>query len=170
MTTISEGNKSDRSDDKGSSSFNAAMAIVQDKYPDLHNGIVMAHTMKTVNLRKVILIDGQTTHDVFCNNKYVENIRKAKSSLHLSTNGGGMTITQEADVVGLYLVGSDSTVYYNTDAITNILSFKKLAKIYWIIYDSDKSKTFTIIARVMGLLICILPCTHAVYTYSSKKM
>ena len=69
---------------------------VQDKYPDLHNRIVMAHKMKTVNLRKVILIDSQTTHNVFCNDKYVKNIRNAKSSLHLSMNGGGMTITQEA--------------------------------------------------------------------------
>ena len=124
-------------DVKGSSSFNAAMAMVQDKYPDQHDGIVMAHTMKTVNLRKVILINSQTTHNVFCNNKYVENIRKAKSSLHLSTNGGGMTITQEADVVGRYPVGRDSTVYYDADAITNILSFKKIAKIYQITYDSD---------------------------------
>ena len=80
MTTISEGNKSDLSDNEGSSSLNAAMAMVQDKYPDLQDGIVMAHTMKTVNLRKVILINSQTTHDVFCNNKYAKNIRKAKSS------------------------------------------------------------------------------------------
>ena len=50
VTTISEGNKSDLSDNKGSSSFNAAMVMVQDKYPDLHDGIVMAHTTKTVNL------------------------------------------------------------------------------------------------------------------------
>jgi hypothetical protein len=104
-------NKSDLMDDEGSSSFNAAIAMVQDKYPDLHDGIVMAHTMKTVNLRKVILIDSQTTHNVFCNNKYIKNIHKAKSSLHLSTNRGGMTINQETDVVGLYPVGCDSTVY-----------------------------------------------------------
>ena len=41
VTTISEGNKSDLLDDEGSSSFNAAMAMVQDKYPDLHDGKVM---------------------------------------------------------------------------------------------------------------------------------
>ena len=51
VTTISEGNKSDLSHDEGSSSFNAAMAMVQEIYLDLHDGIVMAHTMKTVNLR-----------------------------------------------------------------------------------------------------------------------
>ena len=67
MTTISEGNKSDLLDDKGSSNFNAAMAMVQDKYLDLHDGIVLAHTMNALNLRKVvlILIDSQTTHNMF---------------------------------------------------------------------------------------------------------
>ncbi len=94
----------------------------------------------------------KTTHNVFCNDKYVENIHKAKSSLHLSTNGGGMTITQEADVVGLYPVGCDSTVYYNTNAITNILSFKKLEKIYQITYDSDVSKKLTVHCKSHGLV------------------
>jgi hypothetical protein len=42
---ISEGNKSDLLENKGRSSFNAAMAMVQDKYPDLQNGIVLAHTI-----------------------------------------------------------------------------------------------------------------------------
>ena len=74
MTTISEDNKSDLSDNKGSSNFIAAIAMVQDKYPDLQNGIVLAHTMKSLNLRKVILINSQTTHDVFCKDEYVENI------------------------------------------------------------------------------------------------
>ena len=63
VTMISEGNKSDLSDNEGSSNFNTAMAMVQDKYPDLHHGIVLAHTMKALNLRKVILINSQTTHD-----------------------------------------------------------------------------------------------------------
>ena len=81
------------------------MAMVQDKYPDLHDGIVLAHMMKALNLIKVILIDCQTIHDVFCNNEYVENIRKTISSLHLSRIGGGMTITKEADVIGLYQMG-----------------------------------------------------------------
>jgi hypothetical protein len=63
-----------------------------------------------------------------------------------------MTITQEADVVGLYQVECDSMVYYDTNAITNILSFKKLAKIYRITYDSDVSKTFTVHCKSHGLV------------------
>ena len=120
------------------------MAMVQDKYPDLHNGIVMAHTIKTVNLRKVILIDSQTTYDVFCNPKYVHNVQKAGKNLHLSTNGGGMVISRKADVLGLYPDGYGNTVYYNVDAITKILSFKKMAKVYCITYNSEISMTFIV--------------------------
>jgi hypothetical protein len=120
------------------------MAGVQEGYPELHDGIVLAHKIPHLRLREEILIDSQTTHDVFCNPKYVGNVRKAKKNLHLSTNGGGMVINLEADVLGLYPKGYDDTVYYDKDAITNILSFKKIAKVYRITYDSDVSKTFTV--------------------------
>ena len=63
-----------------------------------------------------------------------------------------MTITQEADRVGMYPVGCDSTIYYDTNAITNILSFKKLEKIYQITYDSDVSKTFMVHRKRHGLV------------------
>ena len=128
------------------------MELMQDRYPDLHNGIVLAHTTKSLDLWKVILIDSQMTHDVFCNVKYVENVRKANCILKFSTNGGGMSITHEADVKGLYPEGCDSTVYYDMDAITNILSFKKLAKMYQITNGSDISKTFTIHRKSHGLV------------------
>jgi hypothetical protein len=155
VTTISEGNKSDLSDDKGSSNFVAAMAILQDEYPELYKGIVVAHksgAMEKLNLRNSILINSQTTHDVFCNKKYDKNIRKAVRTIHLSTNGGTMKITCEADVPGLYPVGSDATVYFDHDTITNILSFKKLAKKYRITYDSDMEKTLIVHRKAHGLV------------------
>ena len=61
------------------------MAVVQDNYSELHNGIVLAHKIAHLKLKDVILIDSQTTHNVFCNPKYVENVRKVKKNLHLST-------------------------------------------------------------------------------------
>ena len=142
VTTILEGNKSDLLDKEGSSNFNLVMELMQDRYPDLRDGIVLAHTTKVLDLWKVILIDIQMTHDVFCTVKYVENVRKANCILQLSTNGGGMSITHEADVKGFYPEGYDSTVYYDMDAINNIL----------ITYDSDISKTFTIHQKSHGLV------------------
>ena len=52
VTTILEGNKSDLLDDEGSSNFNLVMESMQDRYPDLHNGIVLAHTTKALDLQK----------------------------------------------------------------------------------------------------------------------
>jgi nitrogen fixation/metabolism regulation signal transduction histidine kinase len=77
-----------------------------------------------LKLKDKVLIDSQMMHDVFCNPKFVKNISKAVNSLHLSTNGGGMKISRKADVPGLYLDECNSTVYCDTDEITNILSFK----------------------------------------------
>ena len=63
-----------------------------------------------------------------------------------------MSISKEADVKGLYPVGRDATVYFDKAAITNILSFKKMAKLYRITYDSDVSKTFTVHRKSHGLV------------------
>ena len=63
-----------------------------------------------------------------------------------------MVISRKADEQGLYPKGYDDTVYYNVDAITNILSFKKMAKVYRITYDSEVSKTFTVHRESHGLV------------------
>ena len=62
-----------------------------------------------------------------------------------------MKISQVADVPGLYPEGYDSQVYYDTRAITNILSFKNLVGNYRITYDSDEDKTFTVHRSNHGL-------------------
>ena len=133
-------------------SLNAAMDVVQDDCSELHNGIVLAHKIPHLKLQDDILIDSQTTHDVFCNPKYVRNVQKARKNLHLSTNGGGMVISREADVLGLYPKGYNDTVYYDIDAKTNILSFKKMAKVYPITYDSEVSSTCTVHQESHGLM------------------
>ena len=72
ITTINEGNKDSSLSEDGSQSFNAVMDVVQDNYSKLHDGIVLAHKIRNLKLRDEILIDSQTTHNVFCNPKYVK--------------------------------------------------------------------------------------------------
>ena len=153
VTTISEGDNEDSSlSEDGSQSFNAAIEVVQANYSELHEGIALAHKTRQLKLRDAILLDNETTHDVFCKSKYVTNVRKARKTLHLSTNGGGMVISQEADAIGLYPDGCNCTVYYDARAITNILSFKKLSEVYRITYDSDVSTTFIVHRGKKGLV------------------
>ena len=66
ITTISEGDEDSSLSEEGSQNFNAAMAVVQDNYSELHNGIVLARKIPHLKLRDKTLIDSQTTHDVFC--------------------------------------------------------------------------------------------------------
>ncbi len=63
-----------------------------------------------------------------------------------------MVIAREANVSGLYPDGYDDSVYYDKQAITNILSFKKLAKVYCITYDSEVTMTFTVQQESHGLV------------------
>ena len=75
--------------------FVAEASFMAEMCPKLRKGVLVA--MRTsMDLRSLVLLDSQSTHDVFCNPKYVSNIRKAKRDLVLSTNGGGMKISQEA--------------------------------------------------------------------------
>ena len=111
VTTINEGADEDLTDDELSMSFVAAASFMAEMCPKLQQGVLLA-MRSSMDLKSQILLDSQSTHDVFCNPKYVRNIRKAKRDLVLSTNGGGMKISQEADVTGLYPVGHDDTVYY----------------------------------------------------------
>ena len=111
ITAINEGNEDSSLLEEGSQSFNAAMAVVQGNYSKLHNGIALVHRTPDLKLQNEILIDSQTTHDVFCNTKYVKDVQKARKNLHLSTNGGGMVISREANVFGLYPDGYGNTVY-----------------------------------------------------------
>ncbi len=55
-----------------------------------------------------------------------------------------MVISKKAYVSGLYPDGYGDSVYYNVQAITNIFSFKKLAEVYRITYDSEVAMTVTV--------------------------
>jgi len=152
VTTINEGDEDDDNltDDEGSMSFVAAASFMAEMCPKLLKGVLLA--MRTsMDLRSQVLLDSQSTHDVFCNPKYVSNIRKAKRDLVLSTNGGGMKISQEADVSGLYPVGHNSTVYFDPRAITNIVSLKRICALFCVTYDSEESNTFVVHRSSHGL-------------------
>jgi hypothetical protein len=96
VTTINEGDEEDDlTDDEGSMSFVAAASFMAEMCPNLRKGVLLA-MRASMNLKSHILLDSQSTHYVFCNPKHVTNICKARRNLVLSTNGGGMKISQEA--------------------------------------------------------------------------
>ena len=68
-------------------------------------------------LRSWILLDNESSVDLYCNPEYVNNIRDVSQHAQVGTNGGGIRATQRADVPNY------GWVWYNKQAITNILSF-----------------------------------------------
>ena len=62
-----------------------------------------------------------------------------------------MKISQEADVIGLYPVGQDNTVYYDPRAITSIVSLKNMCGLFRVTYDSEDLNTFVVHRSCHGL-------------------
>ena len=57
-------------------------------------------------LKDLVLLDSDSTNTIFCNKDYVENIRKAKTTLEIQTNGGTLTVMQPYEIPFLGTHGS----------------------------------------------------------------
>ena len=87
--------------------------------------------LQDLDLRKVILFDTQSTDDVFCNKKYLRNIRKSNKPMPLHGNGGVLPLEQIGELKGYH-----HEVWYNKDAIANILSKKWVSMQYRVSMDT----------------------------------
>jgi hypothetical protein len=85
-----------------------------------------------LDLKEVILLDSQSTKDLFCNAALVSKISKSRSSMRLKSNGGTMAVTRKA-----IMEGYNKTVWFSTRAITNIIALCNLIDQYRVTYYSD---------------------------------
>jgi hypothetical protein len=83
-------------------------------------------------LREFMLLDSQSTMDLFCNAALVSKTRKYNSSMILKSNGGTMVVTCKATMLGY-----NTTVWFSTRALTNIIALRNLIDQYRVTYDSD---------------------------------
>ncbi len=145
-TLINEGNKSDLSDEDGSNNFLAGISMISKASPRLAtwHGQQFANakakgSVCNLNLTEEVLLDSEMTHVLFCNPKFVNNIRDSPQALRMSGDGGMMRITQKADLSGLFPSHIEpAETWFSQKAITNLLSFKCLNDIYRITYDSKE--------------------------------
>jgi hypothetical protein len=78
----------------------------------------------------LVLLDSQSTVDLFTNPDLVNNIRPAKTPINVHCNKGSMTTIQEADF-------GDTPVYFNSNGIANVLSLYRLGRKFRVTYDSN---------------------------------
>ena len=108
-----------------------------------------------------ILLDSQSTVDVFSNPKLLSNICDAKRSLTLYCNAGKAIITKKGDLEGY------GTVWYHPDGIANILSLHNVQKKYKVSYDSKKGNGF-VVHKANGNNRVFMPSNKGLF-YSDVK-
>jgi hypothetical protein len=85
-----------------------------------------------LDLKEVILLDNQSTMDLFCNAALVKKISKSRSNMQLKSNGGTMVVTRKA-----VMEGYNKNVWFSTRAIANIIALRNFIDQYRVTYSSD---------------------------------
>jgi hypothetical protein len=100
--------------------------------PRIANLFKQAGSSVKIDLREVILLDSQSTMDLFCNAALVSKTCKSTTSMRLKSNGGTMAVTRKATMPGY-----NKDIWFSTRAITNIIALSNLIQQYRVTYDSD---------------------------------
>jgi hypothetical protein len=85
-----------------------------------------------LDLKEIILLDSQSTMDLFCSKVLVDKTFKSKNTMKLKSNGGSMLVNQKATIFGYH-----KEVWFSTRAITNIIALSNLIQQYRVTYDSN---------------------------------
>ena len=91
-----------------------------------------------IDLKNMILLDNQSTVDLFCNRELVASVWDTDESMTVHGNGGNLTTKQKAHV------SNYGDVWFHPDAITNILALKNVKKQFRVTYDSAGDGIFVV--------------------------
>jgi hypothetical protein len=112
--------------------------------PTIANLFRQAGSLVKIDLREVILLDSQSTMDLFCNAALVRKTCKSNTSRRLKSNGGTMVVTRKATIPSY-----NKDVWFSTRAITNIIALSNLIQQHRVTYDRD-DKMFVVHRESQG--------------------
>jgi hypothetical protein len=88
-------------------------------------------SIRTLDLREIILLDSQSTMDLICNPTLVKKTFRSSAKMQQKSNGGSMKLNHKATMAG------SQDMWYDKKAITNILALSNIIKQYRVTHDSD---------------------------------
>eukprot|EP00957_Ditylum_brightwellii_P100371 7650700-Ditylum_brightwellii.AAC.1 len=104
---------------------------IKSKWPDAANHLLQQSGMKGKINKHWILLDSQSTINMFCNADLLTNIRRSEYLLDIYSTAGKSTTDLIGDLPGF------GTVWLYPNGIANILSLAKVAKKFSITFDSS---------------------------------
>jgi hypothetical protein len=116
----------------------ATFNIIEDKTKTDTYDIQLMNENDIEELKNLLLLDNQSTTDLWCNKEHLHNIRKVNGTCTVVTNGGQLTTNLKG-----YLPNY-GMVWYHEAAITNILSLSNVKKKFKITYDSSEDNCFKV--------------------------
>ena len=110
----------------------------------------------------MLLMDNQSTVDIFCNPDLLHNVRETNTLMTISTNGGGL----QTSCMGTLKNYGD--VWYHEKALTNIVGLNNLIKKgYHVSFDSDVANQFTV-TKHNGDTINFYPSKDGLYYHDTR--
>jgi hypothetical protein len=97
-------------------------------------------------MREVILLDNESTMDLFCNKAFITGVHNTKETVTVQSNEGTL-VAKKKTTLKWYTFD----VWFDRRAITNILSLANVSKQYGVTYDSGDSKGFVVHRATTGL-------------------
>jgi hypothetical protein len=127
------------------------MAVINDasETSDTSSMIILVQAVASNDLQPVnpdfVVIDSQSTVDLFSNLNHVQNICPAQLPIKVHCNKGMMSTVEVADF-------GSTKAYVDKDGIANVFSLFRLGQKYQITYDSCNRNGVFMVQTALGVM------------------
>ena len=131
------------------------------------NHIIAYQTVSHMNQMKPkntwVLLDNQSTVNIFVNPKLLSNIRVSQEEMTIHSHGGA----RATKMIGS-LQGYKQPVWYDPRGITNILVMSNVAKLHKITFDSSNGNKFIVNLQIAKWSLNNVAMAYTIMTANSR--